>query len=61
MLYVRCSGSGDKALGGTAADGSWSPRVAAVMRTSLEGAPCTRSPGCFIARPYMLHSGLGGS
>ena len=37
VLYVRCSGSSDKALGGDAANGSWSPKIGAVMRTSLEG------------------------
>ena len=36
VLYVRCSSS-DKALGGDGAECRWSPKIGAVMRTSLEG------------------------
>lgn len=44
VLYVRCS-SGDKVLGGDAVDGSWSPKIGAVMRTSLEGTLAVSAPG----------------
>ena len=39
VLFLRCGGLADAEALAANVDGSWSPKIAAVLRTSLGGAP----------------------